>query len=137
MGGVGFSSILPGTLGSLVGLGFSFILRGSFFYQAAACGAVILLGLWSCGPTARAMQEKDPGCIIVDEVAGMMLAPVGLPASWPLDFTAFLLFRFLDIVKPPPIHQLQKFPGSLGIMLDDLVAGLCANLLLRLIIKIL
>lgn len=77
------------------------------------------------------MGKSDPQQVVIDEVAGMMVALVALPATWKVYLGGLLLFRFFDIVKPPPICQLQRLPGSLGIVLDDLLAGLFAQLSLR------
>ncbi|MBI3615846.1 MAG: phosphatidylglycerophosphatase A [Candidatus Omnitrophica bacterium] len=133
VGGLGNSPVAPGTLGSAVGLVIAWVLSGSMLYQSIGCLAVIVLALWSSGPTARSMNDPDPQSVIIDEVAGMMVAVVALPATWPVYGIGFLLFRLLDILKPPPIKQIQRLPGSWGIVLDDLAAGLAANLILRLL----
>ena len=134
VGGLGRSPVAPGTLGSAVGLGIAWILSGNPLQQFIGCFAAIVLALWSSGPTARAMGEADPKSVIIDEVAGMMVAVAALPAAWPVYLIGFLLFRFLDVVKPPPLRQMQNLPGSWGIVLDDLGAGLAANLILRAIL---
>ena len=131
LGGLGYSPIAPGTLGSAVGLGMAWILSGNPTYQIIGCFAAILLTLLSAGPTAKALGSPDPKPVIIDEVAGMMVGLAGLPVTLPVYLIGFLLFRFLDIVKPPPLKQIQRLPGSWGILLDDLGAGLAANLILR------
>ena len=135
VGGLGRSPIGPGTLGSLLGLGIAWVLRGSLLQQGIGFLVAAGLALWSAGPTARAMKDPDPESVIIDEVAGMMLALTGLPVRLNDYLTAFLFFRFLDIVKPPPLKQIQRLPGSWGILLDDLGAGLTAQLLTRLILR--
>ncbi len=132
VGGVGYFPLLPGTAGSVVGLALSWLLRGDPAHQAIGAAAVAGLGLWCAGPAARAMGKTDPGPIVIDEVAGMMVALAALPVTWELYLIGFVLFRFLDVLKPPPLRQLERLPGSWGIMLDDLAAGLAANLILRL-----
>ena len=134
VGGLGHSPITPGTLGSAVGLGISWLLGVHPLYQVGGCLIAAVLGFWSSGPTAKALGKEDPSCVIIDEVAGMMIALAALPLTWPVYLGAFLLFRFLDVVKPGPINAIQRLPGSWGIMLDDLLAGLAANLLIRLFI---
>ena len=129
--GVGFCPVAPGTVASLVGLGIAAILAGNPAFQVAGCGVAAALALWSSGPTARALGKNDPSCVVIDEVAGMMAAVAALPISWPRYLAAFLLFRLLDIAKPFPINRLERLPGSWGMVLDDLLAGLIANLLLR------
>ena len=134
VGGVGYFPKMPGTLGSAVGLGIAWLLRSNPTMQAGGCAVVAALGFWSAGPTARALGQKDPSVVVIDEVAGMMLTLLFLPAKGWIYFAGFLLFRLLDIWKPGPIRRMEQLPGSLGIMLDDLAAGLAANLLLRLVI---
>lgn len=129
--GLGRSPLAPGTLGSLAGLGVIWLLRDSTWLQAAGCGVAIGLALWSAGPTARAMGQEDPRAVVIDELAGIMVALAWLPAQGWIYAAGFALFRVLDIAKPFPIRHLQRLPGSLGIVLDDLVAGLAANLALR------
>ena len=131
VGGLGFCPIAPGTVGSAVGLGIAWVLSGSPGPQALGCLLAIGLGLWSAGPTARKMGSKDPRAVIIDEVAGMMVGVVLLPVKWASYGGAFLLFRFLDVVKPPPLRRIESLPGSLGIVGDDLVAGLVTNVIVR------
>jgi len=131
VGGIGYLPFVPGTAGSAVGLGIAWILCASPLQQIIGCLVVIGLALWSAGPTARAMGQTDPRSIVIDEVAGMMVAVATLPVGGPLYLAGFLIFRFLDVAKPPPIRQLERLPGSWGILLDDLLAGLMTNLILR------
>ncbi len=133
VGGLGYFPVASGTLGSAVGVGLVWILSGSPTQQVVGTFAAIGLGLWSAGPTAKAMKDPDPHPIIIDEVAGMMLALTLLPVRWPIYLTGFLLFRLLDIFKPGPIRWVERLPGSWGIMLDDLLAGLLTNAILHLI----
>lgn len=127
VGGLGFIPVAPGTIGSAVGLGIIWILSASPVYQVVGILVVVALTLWSAGPTAKAMGDSDPHSIIIDEVAGMMVAAAFLPVSASVYGAAFLLFRFFDVVKPTPIYQLQRLPGSWGILLDDLLAGVFSN----------
>lgn len=129
--GVGTLPGAPGTFGSAVGVLFSWLLHRDPVVSLIGLVAVIALGFWSAGPAARQMGKRDPSCVVIDEVAGMMLALVWLPARWPVFLAGFLLFRLLDITKPWLIRKTERFPGSVGIMLDDLLAGLLTQLLLR------
>jgi len=129
--GVGCLPAAPGTFGSAVGVLFSWLLQRDPVVSLIGLAGVIGLGFWSAGPTARQMGKGDPSCVVIDEVAGMMLALVLLPLRWPVVLAGFLLFRLLDITKPWLIRKAERFPGSAGIMLDDLLAGLAAQLLLR------
>ena len=132
LGPLGYVRRLPGTVGSAVGLGIAWLLSPSPAAQAAACAAVIALGVWSSGRASVSLGLKDPPMVIIDEVAGMMLSVALLPATKWVYLAGFLLFRFFDIFKPWPIRRLEQLPGSWGIMADDLLAGLLANGLLRL-----
>ena len=132
VGGLGRFSNAPGTAASLAGLGLSWLLRADPRFQAAGTAAATALGLWSSGPAAKALGKKDPPEVVIDEVAGMMLALVALPVTWKVYLAGFFLFRFLDILKPLGLRRLERLPGSWGIMLDDLAAGAAVNLLLRL-----
>lgn len=131
VGGVGFLPKLPGTAGSAVGLGLVWLLSADPLWQGAGTAATVALGFWSAGPTARRMGRPDPQAVVIDEVAGMMLALCFLPVTWPVYLAGFALFRFLDILKPFGLRRLERLPGSAGIMLDDLAAGLITHLLLR------
>lgn len=121
--GIGFTPGIPGTMGSLVGLVIAWLLRNDWRYQAAALLVTLLLALWSAGPTAKKMGKEDPSCIVIDEVAGMLVSVLGVAFSVKSYLAGFLLFRFFDVVKPPPIRQSQRLPGSWGILADDLLAG--------------
>jgi phosphatidylglycerophosphatase A len=91
--------------------------------------SVIVLGLFASGIYAKTVEKEDPGEIVIDEVAGMWIA---LFAHSPAMFVpAFGLFRILDIIKPFPIRNLEKLPGGVGIMADDIAAGVLANVILR------
>lgn len=92
----------------------------------AATVAVTALGLWAAGRVERMVGGKDPGVIVIDEVAGMMLSVLFLPRTWPVLLTAFCLFRLFDVWKPFPARQSQVITGGVGVMIDDLIAGLYA-----------
>jgi phosphatidylglycerophosphatase A len=135
VGGIGRLPRLPGTVASAVGAGLAWFLSPNPAGQIAGCVVVTALGFWSAGPTAKQMGVKDPPAVVIDEVAGMMLALLLLPADWRVYGAGFLLFRFLDIFKPLGLRRLERFPGSVGIMLDDLAAGLLGNLLMLAVLK--
>jgi phosphatidylglycerophosphatase A len=91
---------------------------------------VTLVGTWAAGEAERALGSKDPGAIVVDEVAGMTLSIAAVAPTPAAIVAGFVLFRAFDIVKPFPANAAQRLPGGLGIMLDDLIAGLYALVLL-------
>lgn len=123
--GVGYLPVAPGTFGSLVGVGI-FLLLGSLIPQLAAIVAITWAGIWAASRTERILRLKDPGKVVVDEVAGQMIAM--LPLSWHGPgktgvIVSFILFRLFDIIKPYPARRFERLRGGLGIMADDLVAG--------------
>ena len=135
---VGNIPFAPGTFGSLIGLPLSFLLAG-LPLSAAMVAAVIIIGLAVriAGAAARTFERKDPGCIVIDEIAGMVVTLIGLPFNLATVMTGFILFRILDILKPFPIRVLDKrLSGGLGIVADDVAAGIFANILIRILFNI-
>lgn len=89
--------------------------------------ALFLLGVWACGRTQRELQVHDPGAIVWDEVVGYLVTMTAAPSGWQWVLLAFALFRLFDILKPWPVRALdERVGGGLGIMLDDVAAGLYA-----------
>jgi len=91
--------------------------------------AVILIGTWAAQDAERSLGSKDPGAIVIDEVAGMAVSVLAVPLTPAVLAVAFVLFRVFDIVKPYPANELQRLRGGVGVMIDDLVAGVYALLL--------
>lgn len=124
--GAGYSPVAPGTAGSALTV---LILWAVPFSRAGLVVFLVLVtagGTWAAHRAERLVGEKDPGVIVIDEVAGMTLSVLTLPLTLPVLAAAFLLFRLFDIVKPFPAHTSQRLPGGLGVMTDDLIAGLYA-----------
>jgi phosphatidylglycerophosphatase A len=94
--------------------------------------AVIAVGTWAAHRAESLLGEKDPGAIVIDEVAGMTLSVLVFPLTPLVLGAGFILFRIFDVVKPPPAHGSQKLRGGLGVMVDDLVAGAYALAVLAL-----
>lgn len=133
---IGYLPVAPGTLGSMAGLFLYQFIHKDPVFNGVFILISIILGLLTAGKVARLFEEKDPSEIIIDEFAGMLLSVYLLPATMGYMVSAFLLFRFFDIVKPKPISSLEKLKGSLGIMADDLMAGIYANVILQVIYRI-
>jgi phosphatidylglycerophosphatase A len=128
----GYFPIAPGTVGSAVGLVlFVPLLRLSPALQLAAVAALFIAGVVASTRVARGVGIEDPGIVVVDEVLGMWTSLLFLPFTPATAVAAFFLFRILDVFKPYPARQLESLPGGWGIMSDDLIAGVYANLLLR------
>jgi phosphatidylglycerophosphatase A len=138
--GAGLSPVAPGTAGSLVGLAVAWLLWSHAGILGSPVGllmsglAVGLLGVAVSGPVCRALGAEDPGCIVIDEVAGQLIACAGVarmaaPPFWAW-LAAFALFRILDVAKPLGIRRLQLLPGGWGVVADDVLGGLYAALVL-------
>jgi phosphatidylglycerophosphatase A len=150
--GVGYFPIAPGTMGSLVGVGLYLTLWGASYavlesiaqtrrltlleiftpqlaFMLVVIFAITMAGIWAATRAEKLFQKEDPSHVVVDEVAGQMIAllsgPFWLHTWWSI-LTAFLLFRAFDIWKPYPCRKLEDLHSGLGIMADDLVAGVYA-----------
>jgi phosphatidylglycerophosphatase A len=140
--GSGYSPIAPGTAGAVVGLALfaaSLQVTPPPFVLLMSVGglvAISALGVWSSGRAEQIFARKDDGRITIDEVAGQWLALVALPARLEVLLTGLVLFRIFDIWKPPPVRQCERLGGGLGVMADDLVAGLYANAVGQLVFRV-
>ena len=144
--GVGYLPLAPGTWGSLVSVGIFLLLSritsGTSLFAAVllAIGAVTIAGIWAGSRTEALVGRKDPGKVVVDEVAGQLIAtlPLTLFTHWSIwaVIVSFILFRFFDIVKPYPANRLQELEGGLGIMCDDLVAGVYAAVIVSILMVV-
>lgn len=131
--GCGYSPLAPGTVGTLGALPFAFGLNtlGPVPYWAGTALATAG-GVWASGRLARDLGVEDPQTIVIDEVAGTLIAVgLALPLGPWAALAAVILFRVFDILKPGPIDTVQKLPGGFGIMADDVLAGLVAGLMAR------
>jgi phosphatidylglycerophosphatase A len=139
--GAGFLKPGPGTYASaitaLLWLFAAFLLHHNtqhlLLATLLALALSIALGIPAATRVARESQRKDPGFVVIDEVAGQLIALLALTPDWPHALLALLLFRFFDILKPPPIRRLEALPEGTGIVVDDLAAGVYALLLVQLI----
>ena len=129
----GYVPIAPGTLGTLVAVPLGYLLsllgplQGVLFIAAFAG-----LAVWVSSEGEKVFQRKDPGLIVIDEMAGFLVTLFLISWSWKNVVTGFFLFRLMDIVKPFPIRRLEsKWPGGWGVVGDDILAGVYANVILR------
>jgi phosphatidylglycerophosphatase A len=133
--GSGYAPLAPGTAGSALGvLLFWPMARNAWPWQLAACVVVFFVGTAAAGRVARSLGVKDPGLVVIDEVAGQWLTLVSLPFTPFVVVAGFLLFRVMDVVKPWPARDLEGLPGGWGIMADDIAAGIYAQLALRVLL---
>jgi phosphatidylglycerophosphatase A len=133
--GCGYSPVAPGTAGSLAALAIAIPLHEFAGFSGWRFAALAALGfapaVWASTRTARAVNAKDPGIVVVDEVIGQWISLAGAQAlNWKTYLAAFALFRLFDIWKPAPVRQLEKLPEGLGIVADDVMAGVYAALVL-------
>jgi phosphatidylglycerophosphatase A len=128
--------IAPGTFGSLVGLVFCFFLSGHEPLFVLVCIALVTaFSIWIADRTEKLLARKDPGEIVIDEIAGMMVTMAFLPFTVFTAVLGFFIFRFIDILKPFPIRFMEKkIPGGAGVVADDIAAGIMGNILLRFVI---
>jgi phosphatidylglycerophosphatase A len=100
----------------------------------AAAAAVTLIGIPAATLVVRARGLKDPQFVVIDEVAGQLVALIAVPLGWKTFLAGLLLFRAFDILKPPPVRQLERLPEGTGIVVDDLGAGLYALAVMHLLL---
>jgi phosphatidylglycerophosphatase A len=131
--GVGLAPVAPGTFGSLAALPAFLLMRGLTLKGYLAVVACLSLVGVKAAEIAEKQWGKDPGRVVIDEVVGMLLTLANRPKGLGSIVAAFLIFRSLDILKPPPIGTLDReLKGGLGIMADDMAAGLIGALIIKL-----
>ena len=137
--GVGYCPKAPGTAGTIAAIPFFFVLRLLPLYGYLACVLGIgLVACWAASEAERHFQEKDSQRIVIDEVVGFFITMTALPPSWFYLIGGFCLFRFFDILKPPPIRLIERtIKGGYGVVLDDVLAGIYAQISLRIIAAVL
>jgi|SRR5208282_640363 len=131
----------PGTWGSaatvLLWAAASHFLNPNFRTPGAIALAflITLIGIPAATQVARASAIKDPQFVVIDEVAGQLIALIAVPFTWKTFLAAFILFRVFDILKPPPVRQPEKLPEGTGIVLDDVAAGMLALVVMQLLLR--
>ncbi|HWP55806.1 MAG TPA: phosphatidylglycerophosphatase A [Pyrinomonadaceae bacterium] len=159
--GVGYFPIAPGTMGALVGVGLYltiwsgldqlltsralanrlttlYVFTPLMAFMLLVILVVTLIGIWAASRTEKVQQKKDPSIVVIDEVAGQMIALLSGPfwiQTWWSILTAFILFRLFDIWKPYPVRRLESLESGLGIMADDVLAGVYALIVNSLLIS--
>jgi len=132
---LGYLPLIPGTFGSLAGVFLFYCLKGNLAAQLIMTVILLFLGFLFCGEAEKIFKQKDSRHIVIDEVAGMLLSLLFIPADTKIIILAFFLFRLFDTLKPYPAWSLQKLPSGAGVMSDDIVAGIYTNLVLQLILR--
>ncbi|HEX5070812.1 MAG TPA: phosphatidylglycerophosphatase A [Vicinamibacterales bacterium] len=129
--GLGYAPIAPGTFGSAAGVAIHLLFdHWTLPAQIGLAAAVTLVGIWASAVAAIHFGRSDPSHVVIDEVAGQLVTYLGTGAGWKGALAGFLLFRGLDILKPWPANRLEALHGGVGIVADDIMAGLygCAML---------
>lgn len=122
--GCGFAPVAPGTVGTFGALPLYLMVRsGGALGLVITALAVSVVGIWAAGIVVDTLDEHDPQVVVIDEVAGVLLALAAAPCSWLGVGLAVALFRFFDIVKPAPARAAESLPRGWGVVVDDLVAG--------------
>jgi phosphatidylglycerophosphatase A len=131
VGGVGYAPFAPGTFGSAAGLALWWLLPHDVGTQSIAIVSLFAVGCWAGGIAERYFGRTDPGHVVLDEVVGILITLFMNPVSWKGAIAAFLLFRVMDVTKPFPSNRLESLHGGVGVMADDAMAAVYANLALR------
>ncbi len=147
--GVGFIPGAPGTYGSAVGVGLYLLVESALARASALAparvtflllliAAITFAGVWAATRVEKLLGRKDPGVVVADEVAGQLIAFLFVPinAGWWAVVAGFVLFRLFDIWKPYPIRRLETLESGLGVMADDVLAGVYAAMVLSLLVSI-
>jgi phosphatidylglycerophosphatase A len=135
----GYFPIAPGTVGSAAGL-VVYLLVWWTHCAILEVGLIVVtfaVGTWAATHAERFFGGIDPGPVVIDEVLGMLVTLAFIPVGWSGALAGFFIFRVFDVIKPYPANRLEKFHGGFGIMADDAMAGIYANLVLRLLIWLL
>lgn len=139
VGYCGYFPIAPGTAGSAAGLVVYLLVwwTRSPLLEAGLIAATFAAGTWAATRAERFFGGIDPGPVVIDEVLGMLITLAFIPVGWSAALAGFFIFRVFDVIKPFPADRLEKFHGGFGIMADDAMAGVYANLVLRLLMWLL
>ena len=134
---LGFSPVAPGTVGTLGAVILFYVISGfsNLFYLFFVI-ALIILSVWVSEIARIRLGDSDPSTIVIDEVCGFLVTMILIPPSITNVAIGFLLFRFFDILKPPPIRRSERLSGGMGIVADDVLAGFYANILLQIFVRV-
>ena len=133
--GVGYLPAAPGTWATVVGVAIAYYLGSNLAFYSILTLVLLILGIITTGIVEKQANRKDPGFLVIDEVVGIMIALWGLPQLWSVMICGFFLFRAFDMFKIYPINKLEAQPGGWGIMLDDCMAGVYTNIILRIALR--
>lgn len=134
---LGYSPVAPGTVGTLGAVILYYVISGfsNLFYLFFII-ALIIFSVWVSEIARIRLGDSDPNSIVIDEVCGFLVTMILIPPNMINIAMGFLLFRFFDILKPPPIRMSEKLSGGMGIVADDVLAGIYANIVLQIFVRV-
>ncbi len=132
---LGYFPFMSGTIASLAGVGLYLLIKGNNPIYVALTLIIIILGFLTCGKAEDIFGKKDSGKIVIDELAGMLIALYFLPFRLSYVIAAFIIFRILDILKPYPLRRIENLKGSCGVMLDDIGAAIYTIIIMQIIVR--
>jgi phosphatidylglycerophosphatase A len=137
-GYIGYAPVAPGTFGSAAGLAIYALVRvsDSMVVETAAIAALFAIGVWSGTEAEHHFGGVDPGPIVLDEVVGMLVTLALIPVNVTGALVGFFVFRALDVLKPWPAGRFERLPGGLGVMADDGMAAVYANVVMRILVAV-
>ena len=133
--GIGYLPAAPGTWATAAGVVIAYSLGSDLAAYSVLLLVLLVLGIIASGLLEKQLNQKDPGVVVIDEVVGVMIALWSLPLIWPVMICGFFLFRAFDMFKIYPINKFEAKPGGWGIMLDDCMAGVYTNIILRIALR--
>jgi phosphatidylglycerophosphatase A len=133
---VGYLPFIPGTFGSIAGIFLYFLIKSNCAAHVLLTLILIIIGFLVSGRAEKLFNKMDPKYVVIDEVSGMLLGLLFIPYGIKLVIIAFVLFRILDTLKPFPAGRLERLHGSMGIMSDDIIAGIYTNIILQVVLRL-
>jgi len=135
--GSGLSPLAPGTVGTVAAIPLLLLMPNSLLFYLAITALLFVIGVWCCGACATHLGVHDHHAIVWDEVVGLLVTMIAVPRTWWFVLLGFLLFRVFDVLKPWPISWVDaRVHGGLGIMLDDIIAGVFAAVVLHMVMRV-
>lgn len=133
---VGLLPYAPGTWGTAAAIPLYYLISGiPYYFYIAVTVVVIIISVRASDIAEEIYGKSDPGQIVADEVCGYLVTMILIPPTLINIIIGFFLFRLFDIVKPPPSRQAERLPGGMGVVMDDVVAGIFANIALQVITR--
>ena len=133
---IGYFPFAPGSVASFAGIIICYLLKDSPLIYGAVFVIITLLGFMAAGKMEKLVGKKDPSCVVIDEVSGVMIAFFMLPFRWPVVLSTFFLFRAFDMFKIYPCNKLEVLHGGAGIMMDDIVAGIYTMITMQIALRL-